>query len=129
MTGNRLAGDQGEASRVAAEALAHWTQELGGWRMTASAYERGHLILYIDGVWVYADTGAPVDGSRPCVRCGRLPLPGGEDACLGHIPGAASACCGHGVEDPYAIAHPVIAGAWLTPVTIAHAARDATLDR
>lgn len=30
-----------------------------------------------------------------------MPLPDGEDACIGHIPGVKGACCGHGVDDPY----------------------------
>lgn len=41
------------------------------------------------------------DHRRPCRRCGKAPLAGGEDACLGHIPGVTGACCGHGVDDPY----------------------------
>ena len=97
--------------------------------MTATSYSRGHAIRYMSGRWIYADTGAVYDDSRPCVRCGRMPLSDGEDACLGHIPGVASACCGHGVEEAYAIVHPVITETWPTFITITHAARAAALDR
>ena len=78
--------------------------------MAATSYSRGHAIRHDPEGWVYADTGALFDDSRPCIRCGRMPLPTGEDACLGNIPGIASACCGHGVEEAYAIRHPVIQG-------------------
>ena len=71
---------------------------------TISAHMRGHKVVFRGGVWRYADTLEIADDSRPCARCGRHPLPDGEDACLGHIPGLLSACCGHGVSKPIAIA-------------------------
>lgn len=37
----------------------------------------------------------------PCPRCGEGRLDGGEDACLGHLPGVKYACCGHGQEEGY----------------------------
>lgn len=70
--------------------------------MSANAISRGHEIVFRDGEWVYADTGQPDDGKRPCKRCGRPPTPEGHDACLGHLPGVEWACCGHGVREPYA---------------------------
>ena len=36
----------------------------------------------------------------PCPLCDRLPLPGGEDPCLGVLPGVRNACCGHGLHPP-----------------------------
>jgi hypothetical protein len=67
--------------------------------MTATSYQRGHLIHYDDkgDKWVYADTNECIEIERPCIRCGRMPTTEGYDACLGYIPGATSACCGHGV--------------------------------
>jgi len=61
---------------------------------------RGHRVIWThdNPVWRYEDTGEPIgDGDRPCKHCGWPPTAEGDDACLGHIPGAASACCGHGV--------------------------------
>lgn len=69
--------------------------------MTANSYDRGWLIVWRGSLWVYADTGERVIGSRSCCRCGRAPTSEGHDACLGHIEGVTSACCGHGVEEPY----------------------------
>jgi hypothetical protein len=77
-----------------------------------TSYMRGHPIYFDGERWRYVDTGEETDDTRPCARCGRVPLPDGEDACLGHIPGMASACCGHGVTEPYAIRRPVIEGCW-----------------
>lgn len=69
-----------------------------------TAYYRGHLIKYIDNIWVYADNGQSIDEEiRACTRCGKMPTQEGYDACLGFIDGASSACCGHGVEEPYVI--------------------------
>ena len=65
---------------------------------TTNILGRGWPIVMVDGKWVDLETGKP---GRACRRCGRPPLPTGEDACLGHIPGAVEACCGHGVEDGY----------------------------
>jgi len=62
--------------------------------------ERGHVILFIDGNWVYEDTGEVSMDIRPCKRCGRHPTKEGYDACLGHIEGVKSACCGHGLSKP-----------------------------
>ena len=70
--------------------------------MAAMSYARGHLIVYVDDHWEYADDSSRVAGNpRRCSRCDRPAGPGGEDACLGRIPGALAACCGHGVEPPY----------------------------
>lgn len=68
-----------------------------------TAHNRGHLIKYIDGMWVYADTGESLEAERLCTRCGKAPTTEGYDACLGHIQGATSACCGHGKEEGYVI--------------------------
>ena len=38
---------------------------------------------------------------KPCKRCGKPPNKGGEDACLGHLPGVRFACCGHGEQEGY----------------------------
>lgn len=72
----------------------------------ASGYVLGHKVFY-DGeleMWLYEDSGMPFDDAnepRACTRCGRMPLPTGEDACLGHIDGVVAACCGHGVKESY----------------------------
>jgi len=68
-----------------------------------ASFSRGHKIILLKNKWVFADSGKPVDENHSCARCGKPPLPGGEDACMGHIPGVASACCGHGCEKPYII--------------------------
>ena len=68
-----------------------------------TAYNRGHLIKYVNSAWVYVDTGTTIDIDRPCTRCGRSATTEGYDACLGHIQGATSACCGHGVEKGYIV--------------------------
>ncbi|MCO1599839.1 hypothetical protein [Desulfosporosinus nitroreducens] len=68
-----------------------------------TSHQRGHLIKYIDGAWVYADTNESITTERPCARCGRPPTHEGHDECLGIIDGATSACCGHGVEDGYTV--------------------------
>ncbi len=68
--------------------------------MTARAYVRGYPVVFRD-VWIYDDTGQPVDEDRPCARCGRPPTREGHDACLGSILGAIAACCGHGTEPAY----------------------------
>jgi hypothetical protein len=59
------------------------------------AFYRGHPIVYIDGRWVYQDTGEPTTTVRPCVACGLVFE--GHDPCLGTLPGVSNACCGHGV--------------------------------
>ena len=71
--------------------------------MGAWAYLYGHRIEWDGLQWVYADTREPIEDSkpRPCPRCGRLPTPEGDDACLGHMEDVTSACCGHGVEPAY----------------------------
>jgi len=71
--------------------------------MTARTYSRGHPTEYVDGRWIYSDSGEPDHGDRPCVRCGERPTAEGYDACLGRVDGAASACCGHGVESGYQV--------------------------
>ena len=62
-----------------------------------TALSRGHKCYY-DGLnWRYEDTGKLLEEHRPCKHCGKRPV-NGEDACLGHIPGAIAACCGHGIR-------------------------------
>jgi len=68
-----------------------------------TAYDRGHLIEYINGYWRYVDDKTPAPNNRSCAKCGRMPTPEGYDSCLGYIPEALWACCGHGVERPYII--------------------------
>lgn len=76
-------------------------EEYDGEKVIAWSYFRGHKIIYtVKTEWIYEDSGQPTDEQRPCAKCGRKPLPGGEDACLGHIEGVKSACCGHGVTEP-----------------------------
>lgn len=60
---------------------------------------RGHPIILVMGVWLYADTLGPVAGApRGCGHCGLSDTPEGHDGCLGALPGAViNACCGHGV--------------------------------
>lgn len=65
---------------------------------------------YPDGT-VAAECSDPADGSTfrytnplPCPACAELPLPGGEDPCLGVLPGVTSACCGHGRKENACIA-------------------------
>ncbi len=71
--------------------------------MAAKSHQRGWVIIYIDGRWVYEDTGEPVEVERPCRRCNQMPTPEGYDACLGYVPGATSVCCGHGLEPAYTV--------------------------
>jgi len=73
--------------------------------MTVTTYERGHLVFWDreSQKWHYVDNGEIANDQRACIRCGELPTPEGDDACLGHRPGIKSACCGHGVETPYEV--------------------------
>jgi hypothetical protein len=77
-------------------------------------FENGNLIYtYDDGLhWYFADNDELADylpdipdevimNSRPCPRCGKLPIGGAYDACLGKLKGVKAACCGHGVEKGY----------------------------
>lgn len=66
-----------------------------------SSYSRGHLIIYVNGIWIYEDNKQPLNNHRPCKKCGCKPTSEGYDACLGYIKGATSVCCGHGVEEGY----------------------------
>jgi len=66
-----------------------------------TAYQRGHLITYWKGKWVYADDKTPANKERPCKFCGEMPTKKGYDPCLGYIPGVKSACCGHGVDEGF----------------------------
>ena len=60
------------------------------------SHENGNPTVWRNERWEYED-GTPVENNpRPCPACGGLPTAEGEDACLGHIPGAMAACCGHG---------------------------------
>lgn len=68
-----------------------------------TSYNRGHLIKYVNGAWVYVDTETTIDIDRPCIKCGKMPTPEGYDACMGHVEGATSACCGHGKEKGYTV--------------------------
>lgn len=71
--------------------------------MTAKNTSKGYPIHYDKEKeeWVYDDDNSPANIERPCKRCGHMPLPDGEDYCLGHIPGVKAACCGHGAEPGY----------------------------
>ena len=68
-----------------------------------SSWVRGHLVFWDDrqNWWCYYDTKEPVNDSRPCLKCGRLPTEDGHDACVGYIddPNIVSVCCGHGKRD------------------------------
>ncbi len=66
--------------------------------MTVTSSSRGWHTVLVNGGWVYADGGKPVDEMRPCKKCGRKPTPEGHDACLGKMDGVVSACCGHGLH-------------------------------
>ncbi len=68
--------------------------------MTATAYTRGYEIFFDekDNMWKYCDSHDSSKHKRACKRCGRIPLKGGYDACLGKIEGVKHACCGHGIE-------------------------------
>ena len=70
--------------------------------MTATSYCNGNPAFYdqASGQWLYWDR-TPTSDPKPCPRCGHLPTPDGDDACLGHIPGATAACCGHGKDRGY----------------------------
>lgn len=71
--------------------------------MTARSHQRGWSIIYIDGRWVYEDTGEPIEVERPCVRCNQLLTQESHDACLSHVPGVTSICCGHGTKPPFTV--------------------------
>lgn len=71
--------------------------------MAARSFERGWPIVFVDGRWVYEDSGDPITGKRACRHCGQKPTPKGYDVCLGHVEDVLSICCGHGVESPYVI--------------------------
>jgi len=70
--------------------------------MTRS-YFRGHPTIWIDGAWVYEDSGLRAGFGhdvRPCRKCGRIfdsSNSGEADPCMGELPGVDNACCGHGV--------------------------------
>lgn len=61
-------------------------------------------MIWIDGRWVYEDTGARAGFGfevRPCKKCGLIfegSNTGDADPCLGELPGVNNACCGHGVR-------------------------------
>ena len=73
--------------------------------MVVRQYSRGHEIYYDsdDGVWLYSDDDSLGIVERHCKKCGHMPLPIGEDYCLGHIGGVKYACCGHGVDVGYIV--------------------------
>lgn len=66
--------------------------------MVAKTYSRGWPISYVNGRWVFDDTGKKDNETRSCARCGRPPTKEGYDACAGYVNGAQSVCCVHGVE-------------------------------
>lgn len=59
---------------------------------------RGHVIIEVGGIWLYADTREPVSEApdRACGHCGLPNTAEGHDGCLGTLPGVMNACCGHG---------------------------------
>lgn len=65
-----------------------------------TSYMRGWPVVSIDGQWYYADDTTLADDSRPCPRCGKLPVDG-MDACMADSPGIRAGCCGHGVHVGY----------------------------
>lgn len=71
--------------------------------MTAKSTRRGHEILFVDGIWSYADDSTPANYDRACVRCGQYPTALGYDVCLGEVKNVHSACCGHGIYSPYSM--------------------------
>jgi len=64
-------------------------------------FKRGQEIYTNFGVKWYTKDGEEIDAEPACIRCGRKGLEGGEDACLGHLPGVRAACCGHGGDEGY----------------------------
>jgi len=68
-----------------------------------TSFKRGHLIVYQNNNWLYADDKTSIKKERVCKHCGKMPTREGYDACLGFIPEIKSACCGHGVERGYQI--------------------------
>lgn len=67
--------------------------------MTRS-YLHGHLIIFVDNEWLYADTRTPtIDEVRPCGYCSKQDTKDGHDGCLGTLSGPVmNACCGHGED-------------------------------
>ena len=60
---------------------------------------RGHKIIFVNGMWIYADTKTPSAGNeRDCGHCGKRNSIEGHDGCLGTLPDVMNACCGHGEE-------------------------------
>lgn len=51
----------------------------------------------------YADNDEVItkENFRPCSVCGKMPLEGGVDPCIGNLPGVKAACCGHGGKGHY----------------------------
>lgn len=68
---------------------------------SVTSHSRGHEIYHDGEFWRYQDTSEKVNDERPCKQCGLPPTDEGDDACMGHIPGATAACCGHGIADGY----------------------------
>ena len=62
---------------------------------------RGHEIAFVQGTWIYTDTGLPVsdEPGRKCGHCGADNCDDECDPCLGNLPGVMNACCGHGDRD------------------------------
>jgi hypothetical protein len=81
-------------------------------------YFRGHPVVGLEGEACerYAhDLTSTVDEhgeslERPCVQCGLTADPDGPAPCLGMLPGVTAACCGHGVDEPYVLAHGSLRG-------------------
>ena len=72
-------------------------------QIIARLFSRGHEIIYLNDVWIYADNFKPINDDRPCKKCGMSPTKEGHDHCLGKLKGVKHACCGHGVEKGYII--------------------------
>lgn len=67
-------------------------------KLMVKAFLRGHPIVFVNGDWVYKDTGRPTAMflDRPCGHCGKVSTNDGHDGCLGILHGVMNACCGHG---------------------------------
>ena len=59
----------------------------------------GYKIKFINNIWIFSDTGKPVENTwkeRKCGYCGKERTIDGHDDCLGTLPFVMNACCGHG---------------------------------
>lgn len=72
-----------------------------GWldRCSGDGYDKH---MNSDGEWIYEDINAPVNGIRPCARCGEFPANDrGDDFCIAELGEVMNACCGHGKHEGY----------------------------